>query len=389
MNMRRIFAFAALVLGLAVGASPARAANYLIVCSPGWCAGSDGLMAPPGSALARVTGVASAPTGLPAGEVAIVDDGRPLYLSSAHPAFTVPALTTYDSTVAGTTTIGPAGGNQLTLSGNASASGAATIGLSGTGGIYIAAPDTNSNTVLNSTTLPAGFTGTESIFLGGNAGSKLTGPSNFDLALGTSACGGGATVAFTASSITCVGTDAGRDLAGNGNNDLTLIGTGALYTESLGISSVAAIGTHTFYNENVGQEPADLTGLGAYACTGASGATFTYGTCIGASIGSQLTGASHFLLISGGGNVANTSYASGVNVILIGSGGVAVDTPAPNTSNYINIENILTVTGTNTPSTSILTVAGQLVLPSPGSGTASTYACFTSGHQLISSATAC
>ena len=150
MSTRRIAALVVLGFALAVGASPARANDYLIVCSPGWCAGSDGLMAPPGSALARVTGVASAPTGLPAGEAAIVDDGRPLYLSAAHPPITVPSITTYSLSAAGALTIGAPGANQLVLNGGATSSAAATIGVSGSGGLTLPAVSVPSLTLTGS-----------------------------------------------------------------------------------------------------------------------------------------------------------------------------------------------------------------------------------------------
>jgi hypothetical protein len=118
------------------------------------------------------------------------------------------------------------------------------------------------------------------------------------------------------------------------------------------------------------------TAIGDSACRGAASGTisFTNGTCIGTNTGTQLTTATNFLLVAGGGNasVGATNFASGNDVALFGTGASAVDTPAGNTSHYVNLFNILTVTGINTPSAAITTIAGNLLTPnlpsSAGSG---------------------
>lgn len=162
-------------------------------------------------------------------------------------------------------------------------------------------------------------------------------------------------------------------------------------------SSNAVVGANASQNENapntvaVGYASGNLHTNGYSTFVGADAgdhATSGVGlTDVGYLAGSAETTAQKSTII--GSNVGQTTFATGTGVLLLGSGNVTVDTPLSSTSNYINIENIFTVTGTNTPSTSVTTIAGELVLPAPGSGTAASYACFTSGGQLISSATAC
>ena len=89
-----------------------------------------------------------------------------------------------------------------------------------------------------------------------------------------------------------------------------------------------------------------LTVLGALAAQAS-----TYGqqsTIIGQGVGATTFGT------GGPGTVSG--------VILLGSGARTVDTPASTTSNYINIENVFTVTGTGTPATSIAQIAGALTV---------------------------
>lgn len=132
------------------------------------------------------------------------------------------------------------------------------------------------------------------------------------------------------------------------------------------LSGIAAFGSASmFYWNGAVSNPYDSV-FGNAACQGASTGTvnFTGVACFGARGGRLLTTASNSLLMGGGGAggcvIACTNFATGSGVILIGSGARAVDTPASGTSNYINLENILTVTGTNVPSTSAATIAGSL-----------------------------
>jgi hypothetical protein len=63
-----------------------------------------------------------------------------------------------------------------------------------------------------------------------------------------------------------------------------------------------------------------------------------------------------------GGSVFGTSGSNPTGIILIGSGAQTVDVPNTGTNNYINIENIIKVTGTGTPSSSVTTIAGLMTL---------------------------
>lgn len=207
---------------------------------------------------------------------------------------------------------------------------------------------------------PVGLTGTENTFFGDKAGSAFTGSASFNTAQGHNACGDGGTTG-TGSSNLCEGVDALRDMDGADFN-MSILGAGGASHQSFQTNNWSGVGFQVFYNDNIANSSANLSGLGMQACFGAAGASFRNGMCLGALTGAALTTASNFLIIGGGGNgtVGNTTFASGSGVILIGSGAQAVDTPLPGTSNYINIENILTVTGTNTPSTSVASFAGSL-----------------------------
>jgi hypothetical protein len=319
-------------------------------------------------------------------------------------------------TIFGSVTIGPAGGNQITITGGNTPSAAATLVASGAGGIEMPALTVtgtaevgslstpqgfsltggslaafNGNTFGGAETPYSGFAGTESTFFGDRAGLAFTGAANFNSVFGHNACGDGNSAGAgtgAGTSNACFGTDAGRDING-ASSGIALFGAGALLNENGRVSNIAAFGLDAAANENInGVEPVDVTAVGTSACQGASGAAFWGGACLGRS-GAALTTASNFLILAGGrGVVGNTTFASGSGVILIGSGAQTVDTPAAGTSNYINIENILTVTGTNTPSTSVTTIAGSLVITTT-TGTPASYACFTSGGQIVSSASAC
>ena len=163
-----------------------------------------------------------------------------------------------------------------------------------------------------------------------------------------------------------------------GSSD-TAVGTSAAQNENA--PNVVAVGYHAGVLHTIGYSTFVGADAGDHATSGVGL------TDIGYLAGSAETTAQKSTVI--GSNVGQTTFATGAGVILLGSGNVAVDTPAAGTSNYINVENVWSATGTNTPSTSVTTIAGQLILPAPGTGIAASYACFTSGGQLISSATAC
>lgn len=215
------------------------------------------------------------------------------------------------------------------------------------------------NTFLGAEQNLSGLTGTETTFVGDRAGGAFTGASSFNTAVGHDSCGiGSGAGGATGGSNLCVGADAGRNLAGT-INGVSLAGADAGYHLSATSQSISGFGASSMYNLTapIGTGGFD-SALGAASCQGAAGATFIGGTCLGANTGGALTSAQNFLIAGLG--VGNTTFASGSGVILLGSGAQAVDTPLAGTSNYINIENILTVTGTNTPSTSVAQFAGLL-----------------------------
>lgn len=214
-----------------------------------------------------------------------------------------------------------------------------------------------------------GATGTEETFFGYQAGYAVK-QGGFNTAFGVNAIGSGGSCAPNVSSLTAVGTDAMRNYCGG--NGSTAIGTSALKNFSQNSffgANNTAIGTSTMLNLN-SSSGVNNVALGENACQGASGSqSFNNGVCVGQGTGGALTSASKFLVLGTG--IGNSTLASASGVILIGSGNVAVDT---NTSNSINIENIITATGTGTAATSITTIAGGMAhngtaLPAQAAGT--------------------
>lgn len=83
-----------------------------------------------------------------------------------------------------------------------------------------------------------------------------------------------------------------------------------------------------------------------------------FNTSLGFNSCSQVTSGTENLCL--GTNSGQTTLATGNGNILIASGHQAVDTAAAGTNFTINVENVWTATGTNTPSTSGTTIAGTL-----------------------------
>ena len=222
------------------------------------------------------------------------------------------------------------------------------------------------NTDLNIGNLFApAFAGAETVTMGYQAGTTMTGLSSFNVIIGVTSCGGGQTNVGVIQATVCLGQGAGSLLKQSVGS--VLVGNNALQNEAqTPANNIVAIGQAAMVNENFATSQGSVA-VGQAACAGASGsAAFDAGLCLGNSTGGALTTASKFVII--GPNVGTSTFASGNGVILLGSGYQTVDTPAAGTSNYINIENVLTVTGTNTPSTSAAKFAGSLLV---GSGTTS------------------
>ncbi len=158
-------------------------------------------------------------------------------------------------------------------------------------------------------------------------------------------------------------TSTGHDNIALGFNTMTATGeTSASGNVALGNDIAASItsgANNTMAGLTAGQS---LTSGSSNTLLGASaGKLITSAgnnTLLGFGAGSKVTTGGPYTII--GTNVGDTTAATGFGVILIGSGNVAVDTPTAGTSSYINVENIWTATGTNTPSTSVTTIAGIL-----------------------------
>lgn len=244
-------------------------------------------------------------------------------------------------------------------------------------GINFGTLTNNGGNVFLSSEGPApGYSGLESL-IAGDKSMSTTVAGSFDVALGHNTLGNGTAcpVLVTHNAVTATGTDAGRNSCGLAR--ATLNGNGAMknYTGSnVGGQAgfgITALGGSSMLNWNstgggrtAGQAGTTFpwdTAVGDGSCQGVAGATFTNGTCVGSNTGKALSSAQNFLILAGGGNgnVGSTTFASGNGVILIGSGKTVVDTPAAGTNDYINIDNVLTVTNTNAPTTtSVVTLRG-------------------------------
>jgi hypothetical protein len=119
------------------------------------------------------------------------------------------------------------------------------------------------------------------------------------------------------------------------------------------VSDTVAVGQQTGANV----QTASATTLIGAAC-GASLTTATGVTMLGARTGIVADTVTNSTII--GFNTASNTFKNGTNVLLIGSGGGVVDTPAPGTSNYFNIENIFTCQATNIGVDSLAAMAGHL-----------------------------
>lgn len=250
--------------------------------------------------------------------------------------------------------------NILTVTGTGTPSTSAAVFAGSLNGMFLVGQTLagGGNFYFTQETATSGISGTENTFGGDRAGSSFTGASSFDTAFGHNACGGGSGAPSAGSNNSCGGADSFRNLA-NASNNVTGWGSNAGKAQTLGVNGLTYIGAFSGLNNNDPFSGSHTTAMGLSSCAGAVGSAFGFGNCFGANTGGVLTTAANFLIIGGGSSVVgNTTFASGSGVILVGSGGQTVDTPAGNTSNYINIENILTVTGTNTPSTSIAKFAG-------------------------------
>ena len=214
------------------------------------------------------------------------------------------------------------------------------------------------------------YQGGETTRLGYRAGYAIA-SGDFDTIVGhdTVGSGGGCTAIYVNSTV-AMGTDALRNSCGN--SEAVVIGAFALQTfAQTGTSGnsylfgTTALGPRAMNNFNGAVGFPWDTAIGDSACRGATSGTisFTNGTCLGTNTGIQLTTASNFLIVAGGGNasVGATNFASGTDVALFGTGANAVDTPAAGTSHYMNLFNIIVTTGIGTPLTSLTTIAGELV----------------------------
>lgn len=180
---------------------------------------------------------------------------------------------------------------------------------------------------------------------------------------GLNAGGGACPTSITGSgSNSFFGTDAARDFCGGQSFDVFGVAAVGGYAHT-NVNSFVAMG-----NNAAGHWDSSFSGavknvvIGSAACIGAGsqsspGASYKGTTCIGGATGTAITSGNNLTIV--GASLDQTS-TSGSQLILIGSGNVAVEPPTATTNGYINVENIWTVSGTGTPSTSVTTIAGTL-----------------------------
>jgi hypothetical protein len=217
------------------------------------------------------------------------------------------------------------------------------------------------NLFLGSEQNAANFTGTESTFVGDRAGGNFIG-GNFNLAIGHNACGIGAGVSLTLTSMTCLGTDAGRNIGTNAGGSI-LLGSGSGQNFNGLLSFLAGVtgnnyttgqqnvliyggGTLTTgsgnviigtYSDVTAPNAHDSVLIGSNASGGQLGARGgPQAVVIGAKAGNgSLTGFNYTIL---GFSAAQTTCANINNVVLIGSSS-NIDCPTGSVGNWANFDN--------------------------------------------------
>lgn len=221
----------------------------------------------------------------------------------------------------------------------------------------------NGNLFIGSEQNAANFTGTESTFIGDRAGGSIVG-GNFNLAIGHNACGIGAGGSLTVTSMTCLGTDAGRNLgasafgailmgSGSGENfngNLSFLAgvTGNNYTT--GIQNLLLLGGATIatgsgnvilgqYADATASTVHDSVIIGSNASGGQAGARGgPQAVVVGAKAGNGSLSGFNYTLI--GYNIASTTCANINNIVLIGSSN-SVDCPSASAGNWANFDNVI------------------------------------------------
>lgn len=228
----------------------------------------------------------------------------------------------------------------------------------------------NGNYFAGAETPNPAFRGSESVFIGDRAGGNIVNSNGFVVAVGHNACGIGAGVPLIIANSVCIGTDSQRNA-----------GALASFNTSGGTNSLRNVNglANTGWGNNTLQDLTTSNDSSAFGFTAGIHMTGSNNSFFGSKAGADATGgaAANLAVFGGSGCAALTSggnnscfganvgptLKTGTGVLLIGTSN-ATDVPSASTSNYINIANIITATGTNTPSTSILAVAGDLQLGS-------------------------
>lgn len=312
------------------------------------------------------------------GDVLTLNDGCATHSKIAVSAVTGGAINSssgYNVVQQGSCLVSPTGTvHVLSSTGTDTSATFTTAWAPGTGGINFITgtlQNNNGNTIIDACSTHV-FAGTESVFIGCATGGNV-GSGSFNVAVGLNAMGIGGTgcpVIYVGAS-TVLGTDALRNTCGN--SQIVAVGSSALHNyNQTGTSGnlygwgITAVGTSSMVNWNGAVATPFMTALGDSSCAGQTGSSFSLGTCVGATTGGALIDATNFLIIGGGKannghlGTGNATFAHGNGVILIGSGRNTVDTPTATQNDYINFENIWTVTGTGNAATSASTIAGSL-----------------------------
>jgi hypothetical protein len=225
-------------------------------------------------------------------------------------------------------------------------------------GLYVAQVSTLSNLVLNGG-FNGAFAGAGDVLLGSSAGITMVGLANNNTVTGSQACGAGGSGTFTPTNVNCYGERSGFKLTG-ATTFIDIFGAGTLLNQAQVTSQIVAFGANAFLNLNTSSSVARDTAIGNGACEGASGtAAFTNATCAGALSGLALSTASYITLI--GYHTAPAVLATGTDDIYLDSGFNGTDAATAGESHTFRLaNNALVVTGINSGSSSVTTIAGTL-----------------------------
>jgi len=156
---------------------------------------------------------------------------------------------------------------------------------------------------------PNFISGLENVFVGDRSGGNIT-VGNFNVAVGHNACGIGAGTTLNVSSMTCLGTDAGRNIASGAGSSL-LVGTSA--AQNLSGTANAVVGNNAGSNLTSGTQNTILGPAAGGVITTGFGNVF-----VGYNSQASGSGVYNSVIIGGAGSGGQRGAAGGSESVIVG-----------------------------------------------------------------------